>query len=300
MSSVVVLGSINMDIVATCEDIPLSGQTVLGKSINYYPGGKGANQAIAAQKSGAACKIVGAVGEDAFGLSLIDYLASSGVNVDFVTKIEHVATGTAMIAVSQSGENCIIVIPGSNNYVQVNSVLPALKLNAETIALSQLEVPIDEVEVFFKAVKAINGKTILNMSPYTKSAECLMPHTDILIVNEHEYQSLTGNRISIENYKNVHISTDFKSVFVVTLGKDGLVILEYGQAPIHIAGHKIEVVDTTGAGDCFAGWLAGELAQGKSMLDAARRSNLAAAISVSIKGAGPSMPNKDRIDDLLR
>lgn len=300
MGNVVVLGSINMDIVATCNDIPRAGQTVLGNSVNYYPGGKGANQAIAAQKSGAVCKIVGAVGTDAFGLNLIDYLASSGVNVDFVSKIDHVSTGTAMIAVSQSGENCIIVIPGSNNYVQINSALPALELNAEAIALSQLEVPVSEVEVFFKTVKALNGKTVLNMSPYTKDAECLLSYADILIVNEHEYLSLTGCSISIENYKNVHISADFKSTFIVTLGKDGLVILEYGQTPTHIAGHKVEVVDTTGAGDCFAGWLVGELAQGRSMFDAAKRANLAAAISVSTRGAGPSMPSKNKVDDLLR
>ena len=176
-------------------------------------------------------------------------------------------------------------------------------LDPPIVAVAQLESPIMETARFFAKVRAAGGTTILNPSPYRAVPEAVLRDTSIIIVNEHEFAALTGGPAS-EEVQQIIATLSFAELpftrCIVTLGALGVIGAEEGQEPIHIPGHKVEPIDTTGAGDCFTGWFAAELAAGRPFQDAARRANAAAAISVTRAGAGPSMPLGSELEDFLR
>jgi ribokinase len=302
MTSIVVFGSINMDIVATCERHPRLGETVLGKSLAFHPGGKGANQAIAAARRAGASFLLGSVGMDDFGRQMLAHLQANGVDTSGVIAEGGASTGVAIITVDAPGDNTIVVTPGANGLAKAPRHLPETICGA-VVALAQLEIAIGEIAVLFATIKATGGTTILNPSPYQPLPRELLRNTSIIIANAHEFAELTGKPATAEPQG---IITTLKAAdlplpsCIITLGRAGVVLAERGGAPMHIGGHEVEAVDTTGAGDCFAGWFAAEVAAGRSLEDAALRANAAAALSVTRPGAGSSMPTKAEVENFLR
>jgi ribokinase len=302
MTSVLVFGSINMDVVTACERHPRVGETVLGNNVAFYPGGKGANQAVAAARCAGKSFLIGSIGADEFGRQMLAYLQANDVDASGVTIDSGSSTGVAIVTVDAQGDNTIVVTPGANALAKAPAHLPDA-ITGAVIALAQLEGPIEEIIAVFARIKAMGGTTILNPSPVQPLPQTLLQNTSIAILNTHEFAELTGRPaldepqelIAYLNPANLPLPS-----YIITLGAAGFILAERGRAPIHIEGHKVEAMDTTGAGDCFAGWFAAELAAGRPFEDAARRSNAAAAISVTRAGAGSSMPTKSEVETFLR
>jgi ribokinase len=300
MGRVFVAGSINMDVVATADRHPRVGETVAGNSVLYFPGGKGANQAVAAAKLGAPTTLVGRLGADAFGQELKTFLVAQGVDVGFVKDTTEVHTGTAIITLAHA-DNTIVVVPGANALVSAEDVA-APELAKGDVAVSQFEIPLPTIAAFFKRARAAGATTILNPAPAVKFGPELFELVDILILNETELGFLTGK---------VFCDTDDPARFVeaarslggndkivcMTLGKRGALALING-APLIIPGREVKAVDTTGAGDCFVGALAAQLAGGTPVRDALDYANVAASICVQRMGAAPSMPTAAEVKAL--
>lgn len=293
MSKVLVAGSINMDIVVFADRHPSVGETVVGKDLGYFPGGKGANQAVAAAKMGADVVMLGAVGDDASAGQLLEFLASVGVDQGDVLRVEG-PTGTALIVVA-GGDNEIVVVPGANGYVAPEH-LTGISVETEDVLISQFEIPIPAIEAFFATGRAAGARTILNPAPAASIPARLAELVDLLVLNESELQFLTGgDRRDASDHSGLAddarklINRQGQSV-VVTLGASGALLVE-DAGIVHLPGHSVEVVDTTGAGDCFVGVLGASLASGSDLQDALERANLAASICVQRPGAGPSMPD---------
>jgi ribokinase len=302
MTSIVVFGSINMDVVTTCERHPRLGETALGKSVAFHPGGKGANQAIAAARCSGKSLLIGSVGADDFGTQMLAHLQENGVDTSGIVVESGASTGVAIITVDAKGDNTIVVTPGANGLARAPRHLPET-MSGAAVALAQLEIAMGEIAVLFAMIKASGGTTILNPSPYQPLPQELLQNTSIIILNEHECAELIGKPTTAEPQG---IITALRAAdlplpsCIITLGPAGFILAERGRAPVHIGGHKVEVLDTTGAGDCFAGWFAAELAAGRSLEDAGLRANAAAALSVTRPGAGPSMPTKAEVESFLR
>jgi ribokinase len=302
MTSILVFGSINMDIVTACERHPRVGETVLGNSVAFYPGGKGANQAIAAARCAGKSFLLGGVGGDEFGRQMVAYLRDNDVDTKGVAIDRGTSTGVAIITVDAHGDNAIVVTRGANARAKASAHLTGA-IKGAVIALAQLESPIGEITAFFTRVKANGGTTILNPSPFQALPQELLQNTSIAILNAHEFSELTGGPAADQPQEIIARLESAELPLphcVVTLGPEGFVLAEQSRAPIHIRGHKVEALDTTGAGDCFAGWFAAELAAGRSLAEAARRANAAAAISVTRAGAGASMPTKAEVENFLQ
>jgi ribokinase len=301
VTGVIVFGSINMDVVTACERHPRIGETVIGKSVAFHPGGKGANQAIAAARCAGKSLLVGSVGADDFGRQMLAHLQANGVETSGVATARDISTGIAVITVAAHGDNTIVVTPGANARAQTPAHLP--DMSDRTVALAQLETPIAEIARFFTTVRNAGGTTILNPSPYQSLPKSLVCDTSILVLNAHEFAGLTGRAGLAEPQemmaflKLAHLPVPS---CIITLGPAGFVLAEPGRAAIHIDGHKVEALDTTGAGDCFAGWFAAEVAAGQPLEQAGRRANAAAAISVTRAGAGSSMPTLFDVESFLR
>jgi ribokinase len=300
MGGVVVVGSINMDIVVFCQRSPEGGETVMGDRVGFFPGGKGANQAIAAARAGAQTRLLGSVGSDLFGRQLLDHLQGNGVDVSAVRTLADAVTGTALITVDTSGENRIVVVPGANLDVEAGDVLPARE--GRLIALAQFETRPEAIVACFTRVRAQGGLTFLNPSPYRPVPEAVAKVTNGLIVNEHELASLAGSEVIPEPAPVIGLlrAQDFGyGTVVVTLGARGCVVSSGSGEPVHVPGFQVEAKDTTGAGDCFAGAFASRLALGLEPLAAARFANAAAAISVTREGAGGAAPTEEEVRSFL-
>jgi ribokinase len=293
MGRVVVAGSINMDVVATAERHPAVGETVAGQQVLYFPGGKGANQAVAAAKLGAETILIGRLGADAFGAELRTFLARQGVDLSLVRESADAHTGTAIITIAKA-DNTIVVVPGTNGLVSADDVARATLVKGD-VAVSQFEIPLSAIAAFFRNARAAGAATILNPAPARVVGAELLGLVDILVLNETELGLLSGKALSdadkiecfVDAAKALRISE--RQTICVTLGKRGVVALTGDEALI-VRGRAVTAVDTTGAGDCFIGALAAQLAQGAALRDALRYANIAASISVQRMGAAPSMP----------
>ena len=303
MGRVFVAGSINMDVVATAERHPRLGETVAGREVFYFPGGKGANQAVAAAKLGAATTLIGRVGTDAFGRDLRAFLKAQGVDLSFVQDTPEAHTGTAVITVANA-DNTIVVIPGANAFVGAADVTMPL-LTKGDVAVSQFEIPLPAIEAFFKRARVAGAVTILNPAPALAFDRGLLDLVDILILNETELALLAkaelrntdDNARFIEAARSVQSSTD--RTICVTLGKRGVVALVDGE-PLIIPGRAVKALDATGAGDCFVGAVAAQLANGEPVRDALESANIAASICVQRMGAAPSMPTALEVSAVRR
>lgn len=288
-----VIGSVNMDLVTSTNQIPKVGETVLGISFHTIPGGKGANQAVAAARLGADVTMIGCVGEDSFGFTLIETLKQQGINTENVKLVARASTGIASITLSDK-ENSIIVVPGANNDVTPEMV----DKHEDTIANSsmlilQLEIPLESVIRAAEIAKKHNVKVILNPAPIQKLPKELLEMVDYLTPNELEqellFASLNGTDMEL---------TKLKEKCIVTKGSKGVVIYKNGE--IEIPSYQVEAVDTTGAGDSFNGALAFALSEGFDLTDACRFAVAVGAISVTKLGAQAGMPTRNEVEEFLR
>jgi ribokinase len=303
MGRVFVAGSINMDVVATADRHPKVGETVAGQAVHYFPGGKGANQAVAAAKLGASTTLIGRLGADAFGQQLRTFLTAQGVDLALVQDTPAIHTGTAIITVADA-DNTIVVVPGANALVSAEDVAaPALAKG--DVAVSQFEIPLPTISAFFKRARAAGATTILNPAPAFACGPELLALVDVLVLNETELGFLANTELhdSDEPARFVEaarlLQTDANAIICVTLGKRGVLALVNGEVSL-IAGHPVKAVDTTGAGDCFVGALAAQLACGAAVRDALTYANAAASISVQRMGAAPSMPTAAEVSAVMR
>ena len=303
MGRVFVAGSINMDVVAIADRHPRIGETVAGQRVLYFPGGKGANQAVAAAKLGAPTTLIGRLGKDTFGDELKAFLAAQGVDLTFLQQTSEAHTGTALITIANA-DNTIVVVPGANALVSAADVAAPAFAKGD-IAVSQFEIPLHTISGFFERARAVGATTILNPAPAIEAERELLDLVDILILNETELGLLAKTELFdtddparfIEAARSLQTSQD-KTV-CVTLGWRGALALIDGR-PLIIPGRAVKAIDTTGAGDCFVGAVAAQLAAGKSIANALHYANAAASICVQRMGAAPSMPTAAEVEAVLR
>jgi ribokinase len=277
---IAVVGSINLDLVITVERHPEPGETVVGGDCRQLPGGKGANQAVAAARLGSAVAMVGRVGNDTQGQWLRGALAGERIDVRHVRVDRDAPTGMALIAVDADGENTIVVTPGANAHVSARDVSVAGELVSEAdVVLLQHEVPSKAVAA---AIEAARGRVVLNPAP----ARSLAGPVDVLVPNRGELEMLTsgsGDPVTLAR------SIAGAQAVVVTLGAEGAVVVE-GERSERVPAPRVKAVDTTGAGDAFCGALAGALADGATLVEAARWAVRVAAVSVTRPGAQGGLP----------
>lgn len=289
MFDVAVVGSANLDLVATTERLPSPGETVLGIDYAEHPGGKGLNQAIAAARCGAQVSYVGAFGDDAAGGALRTVASHEGVDLSGSVTVADAPTGRALISVEQAGENSIIVVPGANAILDDRIELPPAR-----VVLAQLEVPEPAVIAAFREARA-SGRptlTVLNPAPAPPDgiADELLALCDVLIPNEHELQLLGGSEALL--------ARGVRTV-VTTRGAAGVTVHAAGEDPWDLPAVAVDPVDTTGAGDAFCGALACRLASGEALNAAVRYAAAAGALATTRPGAVPSLPRHDAISALL-
>ncbi|KGT79038.1 ribokinase [Bradyrhizobium japonicum] len=292
MGRVFIAGSINMDVVATADRHPKVGETVAGRQVLYFPGGKGANQAVAASRLGVKTTLIGRLGKDSFGAELRTFLGAQGIDLGSVRDAD-THSGTAIITVAAS-DNTIVVIPGSNALVSADDVADA-PLAKGDVAVSQFEIPLPTIAAFFQRARSAGATTLLNPAPAQKMSSELLALVDILVLNETELGFLAGVELSEEDTaaRIIEVARKLQAradqTICITLGKRGVLALAGGEE-FAVPGRAVKAVDTTGAGDCFAGALASQLASGVQLRAALAFANAAASISVQRMGAGPSMP----------
>lgn len=285
MSSVVIVGSANVDQVFRVTAIPGPGETVLSNGLSIALGGKGQNQAVAASRAGASTAFIGAVGDDAFGTSIRDGLSAEGIEAHVRTV--DAPTGTALIAVDDTGENTIIVEAGANALLELSDADAAAVVEA-TVLVMQLEIPIEAVAQAARVASGAATRVLLNAAPIRDLPAELLAHVDILVVNEHEGAYLArGGDVS-----------SLAPTVIMTLGAAGAVAYT-GGTEVRVPAPKVSAIDATGAGDTFCGALAARLAEGAELDAALRFAVAAASLSVQKHGAVPSIPTRAEIDGWL-
>lgn len=293
-AKVVIVGSLNMDLVTRAPRLPRAGETLAGQSFVTVPGGKGANQAVAAARLGASVAMVGCVGDDAYGEQLRTALLAEGIDCQAVTPVSGESTGVALIVVDDSSQNAIVIVAGGNGHLTASVVdsFDALLSGAEVI-ICQLEVPLDTVGHVLKRGHELGKTVILNPAPASGPLPAeWFAWIDYLIPNESEATALTGLRVDSTASADAAASALLKagvSKVIVTLGEQGALFASASRSE-HFPAPKVQPVDTTAAGDTFVGGFAAALADGKSESDAIRFGQVAAALSVTRSGAQPSIP----------
>lgn len=289
---ITVFGSINMDLVATTPRLPKPGETVAGTGFATAAGGKGANQALAARRAGAAVRMVGAVGQDEFAGPALDLLDKAGTDLAAVARVDG-PTGTALILVGGDGENMIAVVPAANGTVRAEQAEKAVgDMKSGDILMLQQEVPATSVKAALNAAKAKGVRTVLNIAPLIAETTELAALADIVIANETEFERLVGrDNLTARDREQILIEMHGKTgqILIVTLGADGVIAAE-GGALHRTKGLKIEPIDTVGAGDTFCGYLAASLDAGLGFDEALRRAAVAGSLACLKAGAQPSIP----------
>jgi ribokinase len=286
VGEVLVLGSINMDLVVRVANLPRPGDTVLGDRLLTIPGGKGANQAVAAARLGASVRMIGRVGRDLFGTELIAGLIQDQVDTSGVTVDPAQPSGAALIVVDSSGQNTITVAPGANSAVGDEEITRLRdRLRPDDVVVLQLEIPMPTVLSAIAAVHDAGARVILNAAPSAAMLGLPVPDVDLLIVNEGEADELGRDRLQ----RSVR-------ALAVTLGSEGAILYE-SERSTRIEALRVDAIDTTAAGDAMVGAAAFSLARGSTIADAIRLGGAAGAAAVTRVGARPSLP---RPDDLKR
>ncbi|HZJ47408.1 MAG TPA: ribokinase [Acidimicrobiia bacterium] len=288
---IAVVGSVNRDLVLHVGHHPVPGETVLGLGHETMPGGKGANQAVAAARLGGDVAFVGRVGADDAGKTLIEEFLHEGVDTAHLVMDAHAPTGLAVITVDDTGENTIVVSSGANGRVSPDDVNGAAALlMAATVTLLQLEIPIPTVVA---AARSSAGIVVLNAAPGADLPDALLDAVDVLVVNSGELEALTGSDDPI-SARSLPVP-----VTVVTLGAGGARVIR-SDSDMAVASPRVSVVDATGAGDTFCGALAVGLDEGSSLEAAVRRAVVAGALSVTAAGARSGMPTAATLEAALR
>ena len=304
-SKVVVVGSINMDLVARSQRIPHAGETVIGGDFRTVPGGKGANQAVAAARMGAQVTMLGRVGVDAFGGLLLDNLSGSGVDITHIPRDPQAASGIALIMVDDAGMNSILVAPGANSLLSPADIDAAEDvIAAAQVMLLQLEIPLETVVRAVQIGHAHGVKVVLNPAPAPPG--CLPPEltrlVDVLVPNEFEAALLTGLPVDSDEQiwaAAAALRASGAANVIITLGGRGA-LLASAAGFQHFPAFPVKPVDTTAAGDAFVGSLGAALAEGHPLEEAMRWGSAAGALSTTKKGAQPSLPQRGEVEDLLR
>lgn len=304
MPDVVVLGSLNMDLVVRTERMPRPGETVMGERFVTVPGGKGANQAAAAARLGASVEMIGRVGADAFGPSLVTNMRAQGVGVEHIAVDQRANTGVALIIVDGEGENSIVVVPGANGRVSKGDLLAARDLLAEAhFLVMQLEVPLPVVRAAIQMARELDLRVILNAAPAQRVDDDFMHGVFCLVVNEFEAQTLAGIPVT-EDLESAAEAGQVLLEFgvymaVITLGARGALLVTR-ESSAHVPAQRVPVVDTTAAGDAFVGGLAVALLEGRDLVDAVRYATCAGTLAATRLGAQPSLPSANEVRDFFR
>lgn len=301
MRRIIVLGSINMDIVSRVAKYPRIGETIKGEDFQYIPGGKGANQAIAAHRLGGKVQLFGKIGKDPFGNSLLQFFTHEGLDNKSITTTNLAPTGAAFVVVNNVSENIIFVSGGANDKL---SLLEFGKLNFSKfdIVSATLETPIAVTKEVFKEAKKSGTITVLNAAPPIMAGQEIFPFTDYLILNETELSSFAHSEIRTTKEEVVASMYSIKGKMeiniITTLGKRGAVGI-FNKQTVALEGHAIDAVDTTAAGDCFTGAFVTALQEGKSVKESMSFANAAAAVSVLRRGASSSLPFRKDVEVFL-
>ena len=300
MGKVVVIGSSNTDMVVTSAKMPLPGETVMGNEFDIIPGGKGANQAVAAARAGGEVTFIAKVGNDDFGKKAVEGYKKDKIDTGNILIDPIKPSGIAVIIVDETtGQNSIVVAPGSNGNLLVEDIMKLEEIIASAdVLLVQLEIPIETVKVALEIAQKNGVKTILNPAPAQFLSDELLRLVDIITPNETETQLLIGIDPSNENEIQNAASQLLKKVndsVLITLGSKGVYYQSKNGKDAFVPTTKVTAVDTTAAGDVFNGYFSAALSNGKSFEDAIHIANKAAAISVTRKGAQPSIPKIEEI-----
>ena len=290
---VVVVGSFNMDLVVKAERRPQTGETLMGEEFGMFIGGKGSNQAIAAARLGADVTMIGRLGTDLFGDTLMTAHAEEGICTDYVIRDTETGTGVASILIDTDGDNSIVLVPQANMRLSVEDIERASEsIAAADVLLLQLEVPVGASQRAAEIAKSNGATVVLNPAPAQELPDDFLAQVDILTPNEVETESLSGLRASTatdaERAAKVLLDKGLSAV-ILTLGERGALLLT-SDLTQQIPAYTVDVVDTTAAGDAFCGALATAVAQGENLVDAVAFANAAGALAVTVLGAAPSMP----------
>lgn len=293
--SVLVVGSINMDLVSYSERIPQVGETVLGQRFVMVPGGKGANQALAATRLGAQVTLLGAVGRDSYGDQLISHLQENGVNISLVQRVS-TSTGVALINVDANGNNQIVVIPGANFEITEEDLEKNQQAFAKAdIIVLQLEIPLAVVGKAIALAKLYNKPVILNPAPAQNIPAEWLGQIDYLVPNEHEAQLISEYP---DNFYQ-KLRQQLKGTLVVTQGEQGVSYAAKGELARHSPAFEVQAVDSTAAGDAFIGGLSVALAEGLDLAKAVQFASAGAALSVTRPGAQTSLPYRKEVEEFI-
>jgi ribokinase len=292
MAKIVVVGSASIDLTVISDKRPLAGETVIGQELLLSPGGKGANQAVAAARLGAEVAFVGAVGKDNYASEIINNLKQNQVTTEYLCQLENAASGTAHITLAE-GDNSIIVIPAANMQLTPAMIDATFELiRSADIVMVQQEIPISVIEHVSKICHDLGVKLLLNPAPIREIPASVINAASYITPNEHEAAALFPG-LSLEGSlaKNPH-------KLIVTQGKNGALYHD-GKEQVLVAGFKVSAIDTTGAGDTFNAAFAVAIAEGKSFAESIRFANAAAALSVQKLGAQGGMPYREEVERML-
>ena len=302
---IAVVGSLNMDLVVRMPQIPKPGETLLGGVFKTFPGGKGANQAVAAARLGAHVVMIGCVGDDTFGREMRATLAGEEIEITHVRVQSDEATGVALIQVDAHGQNSIAVASGANFRLTESDVEKAMQAIGTFDALIMpLETPIETILIAARIASRNGAKVILNPAPAQVLEKDLLNLVDVLVPNQHEIARMTG--MPVQSDADIHRATEKLLALgpknlLVTLGSQGALLFEGKNNPgTAIPAFPVQAVDTTAAGDCFVGALAVGVCEGKSLIAAAGFASAAAALSVKRAGAQPSLPRRGDVEQFIR
>jgi ribokinase len=302
--NVVVIGSINMDLVAKTHRFPRPGETMAGESFYTSYGGKGANQAVTVARLGGAASFIGCVGADAFGKEMVDHLRQEGVDTGHVRTVENCSSGTALIIVDSAGRNQIIVIRGANEHLHPEDIDGALHLiSAAKMVVIQLEIPLDTVRHAIARAHEHGAPVLLNPAPAPAGPldSDILKKVSLLVPNEVEAEALTGLAAGSAGFPERCIRTlerDGAKRVIVTLGERGCAFSD-GEAIRHLPAYPVRAEDTTGAGDAFVGALAASYSFFSRFSDAVKFASAVAALSVTKKGAQSSLPRREDVRRFL-
>ncbi len=294
---ILVVGSLNMDLVINVTRLPQIGETIIGGKFNTFPGGKGANQAVAAARMGASVTMIGRIGRDGFGAELLKSAMKDGIDVRNILEDEKQATGVALITVNAQGQNTIVVASGANNFLAPEDLHQAEQaFKGADLLVIQLESPLETVREAINMAKQHQLQVVLNPAPAQHLDADLLKNVDYFIPNEGEALLVAGES-SLKKAIEVLLKLDVRNL-IITLGEKGVLLVDRaGQK--YIPAYQVKAIDTVAAGDTFVGAFSCGISTGLSVEESARLGNAAAAISVTRQGAQPSMPMREEVDQFL-
>jgi ribokinase len=294
---IVIVGSLNADLVVRVDRFPEPGETLRGSPLEILPGGKSANQAVAAARLGGDVRLVGAVGDDGNGRMLIESVETSGVDASRVRVDRTVATGTAVITVDARAENTIVVSAGANGTLSADDLLDGAFDGTGVLGLC-LEVSVDVVVAAARAAHERGVTVLTNLSPFDGVPDELVALTDVLLVNEHEAAQLLGARLADRAAVASALSSRGVARMVVTTGAEGCVVFDHDASPVTVSSPPVTAVDTTGCGDAFMGALALRLAAGDDLATAARFAVRVGSFAATREGTQGSYPTLEELGEL--